>query len=70
MKYIVTGGTGFIGSHLTKKLLDRGDHVTVIDNFESSSLESLEDYLGFDATLAFRSVGHSTDALTMLGIFF
>ena len=48
MKYIVTGGTGFIGSHLTKKLLDRGDHVTVIDNFESSSLESLEDYLGFD----------------------
>lgn len=30
----------------------------------------MEDYLGFDATLAFRSVGHSTDALTMLGIFF
>ena len=26
----------------------------------------MEDYLGFDATLAFRSVGHSTDALTML----
>ena len=30
----------------------------------------MEDYLGFDATLAFRSVGHSTDALTMLGTFF
>ena len=29
----------------------------------------MEDYLGFDATLAFRSVGHSTDALTMLGMF-
>ena len=29
----------------------------------------MEDYLGFDATLAFRSVGHSTDAFTMLGIF-
>ena len=26
----------------------------------------VEDYLGFDATRAFRSVGHSTDALTML----
>jgi len=33
MKILVTGGAGFIGSNLTKKLIDRGDEVVVVDNF-------------------------------------
>jgi len=33
MKIIITGGAGFIGSHLVKKITDRGDQVVVIDNF-------------------------------------
>ena len=33
MKILVTGGAGFIGSNLTKKLIDRGDEVVIIDNF-------------------------------------
>ena len=33
MKILVTGGAGFIGSHITKKLLKRGDSVVCIDNF-------------------------------------
>jgi len=33
MKILVTGGAGFIGSNLAKKLLDRGDQVVIIDNF-------------------------------------
>ena len=35
MKYVVTGGAGFIGSHITKKLVERGDVVTVIDNMNT-----------------------------------
>ena len=33
MKILVTGGAGFIGSALTKQLIDRGDEVVIIDNF-------------------------------------
>jgi len=33
MKILVTGGAGFIGSHLSKKLIDRGDKIVIIDNF-------------------------------------
>jgi len=34
-KVLVTGGAGFIGAHLTKKLMDRGDKVVIIDNFNN-----------------------------------
>jgi UDP-glucose 4-epimerase len=41
LKYIVTGGAGFIGSNIVKKLVSRGDHVTVIDNLNTGKEENL-----------------------------
>ena len=42
MKYIVTGGAGFIGSNIVKKLVARGDSVTVIDNLNTGKEENLK----------------------------
>ena len=33
MKILITGGAGFIGSNIAKKLMDRGDKVVLLDNF-------------------------------------
>lgn len=41
MHFIITGGAGFIGSHLTEQLLDEGHNVTVVDNLTTGSLENL-----------------------------
>lgn len=43
MKYVVTGGAGFIGSHLVEYLLDRGHDVTVVDNLFTGNKENLRD---------------------------
>ncbi len=40
-RFLVTGGGGFIGSHLTEALLRRGDDVTVVDDFSSGRRENL-----------------------------
>ena len=39
---VVTGGAGFLGSHLCEYLLERGDRVICIDNLDTGSLENIE----------------------------
>ena len=45
-RIVVTGGAGFVGSHLVDKLIARGDHVIVIDNFFTGRRENLAHHLG------------------------
>jgi len=46
MVYLVTGGAGFIGSHVVEALYRRGERVRVLDNLATGSLRNLEDALG------------------------
>ena len=41
MKYLITGGAGFIGSHLAESLISRGDQVAVFDNLSTGSTNNL-----------------------------
>lgn len=45
-KYLVTGGAGFIGSNITKKILENGNFVRVADNFSTGRKENIEPFLG------------------------
>ena len=43
MRAVVTGGAGFIGSHVVDALVARGDEVHVVDNFATGRRENLND---------------------------
>ena len=50
MKYLITGGAGFIGSHLAERLIARGDQVVVLDNLstgDTNNLYSIKDEIRF-----------------------
>lgn len=46
MKALITGGAGFIGSHLADLLLDRGDSVIALDNLSTGRHDNIRDHIG------------------------
>jgi UDP-glucose 4-epimerase len=73
MKAVVTGGAGFIGSHLVERLLAEGEEVLVIDNFHTGKDENLPK----DSNLTLHrgpaadisSVAQGADVVFHLGIY-
>ena len=66
---LITGGAGFIGSHLAEHLLDRGDHVAVVDDLSTGRLENLAacaDRPEFSMTIASVCDEDRVDALVSL----
>ena len=48
MVYLITGGAGFIGSHLAERLLERGDEVLLMDNLSTGSMENIRHLKKYD----------------------
>jgi UDP-glucose 4-epimerase len=44
-RYLVTGGAGFIGSHIVEELLKRGEKVRIIDNLSTGKIDNIKDFL-------------------------
>jgi UDP-glucose 4-epimerase len=65
VRSLVTGGAGFIGSHLVDALVDRGDEVVVIDDLSSGKRENLEGALAGGATLELIDI---TDAPALMPV--
>ena len=46
MRYLITGGAGFIGSHLAERLLEKGERVVLLDNLSTGSMENIRHLKG------------------------
>jgi nucleoside-diphosphate-sugar epimerase len=64
MAVLVTGGAGFVGSHLVDACIAKGEHVIVVDNLSTGRLSNLESALeGGDATFVYHDLGSRTEKL-------
>jgi UDP-glucose 4-epimerase len=48
VRYLITGGAGFVGSHLAERLLTRGDTVVLLDNLSTGSMENIRHLKSFE----------------------
>ena len=63
MAVLITGGAGFVGSHLADRLIQRGEHVVVCDDLSTGRLSNLHDGLGSGSlTFVYADVAGPLDA--------
>ncbi len=65
MKSLITGGAGFIGSHLTERLLDAGDEVTLMDNLSTGRRGNIKQFLKHPRC---KFIDGSVDNVTLMEI--
>lgn len=64
--YLIAGGAGFLGSHLTKRLLSEGNYVTVIDDMCTGSYENIRLLFGNDN---FDFISHDINDRNLVSLF-
>jgi len=64
MKFFITGGAGFIGSHLAERILERGDEVIVLDDLSTGRMSNIEPFIDHPG-FSYR-VGCATDSPLVL----
>jgi UDP-glucose 4-epimerase len=58
LKYLITGGAGFVGSHVVDALIARGDSVIVLDDLSTGAAENIDHVLGSDQVEFVQGVTH------------
>jgi UDP-glucuronate decarboxylase len=58
MRSLVTGGAGFLGSHLCTRLVEDGHHVICLDNFQTGRVENVAHLLGGELARGFELIRH------------
>ena len=66
MRALVTGGAGFIGSHLIDRLVARGDKVSVVDNLSSGVIEFIQGHIDSGAVILHNADLKNLDGLVPL----